>query len=106
MNQLMLCLCFAMSTGPSREPDRFFAEDKLKHFAVSFFFTSVASSGARAAGLQRTPALITGAGVGMGLGVAKELRDRSDPAGSPSVLDLAWDALGVGTATALVAQAR
>jgi uncharacterized protein YfiM (DUF2279 family) len=107
MNQLMLCLCFALSSGPGRAPDRFFAEDKVKHFAASFFFTSVAASGARAAGLERTPALVTGASVGLGLGLAKEFRDRRSPETSTaSALDLAWDALGVGAATVLVAQAR
>lgn len=107
MNHLMLCLCLSMGTGPETPADRFFAEDKLKHFAVSFVFTSLASSGARAAGLGRTPSLATGATAGMGIGIAKELRDRRSPeSGTASLYDLAWDAIGVGTATVLVAQAR
>jgi len=107
VNHLMLCLCLSLGTDPKTPADRFFAEDKLKHFAVSFVFTSLASSGARAAGLGRAPALATGAAAGMGLGIAKELRDRRSPeSGTASLYDLAWDAIGVGTATVLVAQAR
>jgi uncharacterized protein YfiM (DUF2279 family) len=108
LNHLMLCLCLSLSTGPKQpEADRFFAEDKLKHFAVSFVFTSLAASGARAAGLERGPSLAAGAATGFGLGVAKELRDlRSPESGRASLYDLAWDAMGVGAATVLVAQTR
>ena len=107
MNHLMLCLCMSLRTGPEVPADRFFAEDKLKHFAVSFVFTSLATSGARATGLSRGTSLLAGASAGMGLGVAKELRDRRSPeSGTASLYDLAWDAIGVGTATVLVAQAR
>ncbi len=107
MNQLMLCLCMSLGSGPKVPADRFFAEDKLKHFAVSFVFTSFATSGARAAGLGRTPSLLAGAAAGMGLGVAKELRDlRTPESTTASVYDLAWDAMGVGAATILAAQNR
>ena len=107
MNQLMLCLCLSFGTGPKPPADRFFAEDKLKHFAVSFVFTSLAASGARGVGLGRGPSLVAGAAAGLGLGVAKELRDlRTPETSTASILDLTWDAMGVGTATLLVAQAR
>jgi hypothetical protein len=118
MNELMLCLCLSFGTGPNRPADRFFAEDKLKHFAVSFAFTSLASSGARATGIGRGPSLALGATAGMAIGVGKELRDlRASRAraaagdttaegSTASMLDLAWDALGVGAATILVAQSR
>lgn len=105
MNELMLCLCLSFSGRPGT-PDRFFAEDKLKHFAVSFAFTSMAASGARLAGLERTPSLVVGAGAGVALGMGKELRDRGQESETASLLDLTWDVLGVGAATAMVAQAR
>lgn len=118
MNELMLCLCLSFGTGPNRPADRFFAEDKLKHFAVSFAFTSLAASGARATGMGRGPALAVGASTGLALGVGKELRDlrvsraraaagdTTAEGSTASMLDLAWDAIGVGTATILVAQSR
>ena len=103
----MLCLCLSFGTGPKPPADRFFAEDKVKHFAVSFVFTSLASSGARAAGLERGPSLAAGAAAGFGLGIAKELRDlRTPETATASLYDLAWDAMGVGASTVLVAQAR
>jgi uncharacterized protein YfiM (DUF2279 family) len=107
VNHLMLCLCMSLRTGPEVPADRFFAEDKLKHFAVSFVFTSLATSGARATGLSRRASLLAGASAGMGLGVAKEIRDlRTPESTTASVYDLAWDAMGVGTATILAAQTR
>lgn len=105
MNELMLCLCLSFSGGPGT-PDRFFAEDKLKHFAVSFAFTSMAASGARLTGLERGPSLAVGATAGVALGVAKELRDLGKESETASLLDLTWDVLGVGAATVMVAQAR
>lgn len=95
---------------PARDPnaprDRLFGEDKFTHFFTTFIFTSLSATGARLAGLGRDESLLVGAGVGVGLGVAKELRDIRDPVGDASFLDLAWDIAGAGAGVAAAAQAR
>ena len=95
---------------PARDPnaprDRLFGEDKFTHFFTTFIFTSLSATGARLAGLGRDESLLVGAGVGVGLGVAKELRDIRDPLGDASFLDLAWDLAGAGAGVAAAAQAR
>ena len=106
MNACLLVLCLSLG-GPERPPDRLFGEDKLKHFFTSFLVTSLSASGARLAGLDHDTSLLVGAGVGAGVGVAKEMSDlRNQPQETPSLLDLAWDLAGVGAAAAVVAQAR
>ena len=114
VNSCLLLACLALaapSHGTAREAppparDRWFAEDKLKHFVASFIVTSLAGSGARAAGLEHGASLAVGAGVGMAVGVLKEARDLSDPRATASLRDLAWDAAGVGAAVAVLAQTR
>lgn len=93
--------------GAAEAPrDRLFGEDKWTHFFTSFILTSLSATGARAAGLDRDASLLVGAGVGAGLGIAKELRDVRDPMGDASFLDLAWDLAGTGAGVAAAAQAR
>jgi uncharacterized protein YfiM (DUF2279 family) len=108
MHACLLALCLSLSHAPAPRPaDRWIGEDKLKHFFVSFFVTSLAASGARAAGAGDRAVLYSGAGAGVALGVLKELNDRRHPAtSSPSLRDLAWDLAGVGTGVAVAAQSR
>lgn len=104
MNGLVFCLCFALRGPPA--PDRWVAEDKWKHFFASFVVTSLAASGARAAGAGPDASLVAGAVVGTGVGVAKEIRDARTPGESASFRDLVWDGAGVGIATVFAAQGR
>lgn len=111
MDKVLLCLCLSLGAGRSRDAkppggDRLFGEDKFQHFFTSFLVTGLAGGAARLAGADRTTSLWIGAGTGLALGTAKELFDARNPADSASVLDLAWDAGGVGAATAVAAQAR
>jgi len=108
MDRLLICLCLSLGgrAGPKRPPDRFFGEDKFQHFFTSFLATSLAASGARLAGVDHDTSVLIGAGTGMGVGVLKELHDARNPNETASVLDLVWDAGGVGLATAIVSQAK
>jgi uncharacterized protein YfiM (DUF2279 family) len=104
MLQTILLTTLLASSAP-QVPDPWFAEDKLKHFFTSFVVTSLAASGARAAGLDRGPATAAGAGVGVAAGLYKEVRDRR--AGDFfSVRDLLWDIAGVGSAAAVLESSR
>ncbi|HEX6938468.1 MAG TPA: hypothetical protein VF158_03590 [Longimicrobiales bacterium] len=93
----------AGDTVPPR--DAWFAEDKLRHFFLSFAATSVAYGAARTAGLDHGPAEVA-AGVGAAAaGVWKEFHDRS--LGRPfSRKDLVWDGLGILAAVVLATQTR
>lgn len=101
---LALCLCLSLSGQPPR--DRWFAEDKVKHFVASFVVTSASASAARAAGLEPAPSAWVGAGVGTGIGVWKELRDVGRRGETASLRDLAWDLAGVAAGTAVMRQVR
>lgn len=85
--------------------DRWFAEDKLRHFFLSFAATTMAYGAVRTIGMDRAPAQITAAAVAGAAGLWKEWRDRR--AGGPfSAKDLAWDTLGIGAGLALTTQTR
>jgi uncharacterized protein YfiM (DUF2279 family) len=102
---LPFVLAFRLSFGGPPPADSWFAEDKLKHFFMSFAVTELAYAGARGAGLQETPALATAAALAAGAGVWKEWRDRQ--AGGPfSHKDLVWDGLGMAAGLVLSAETR
>jgi uncharacterized protein YfiM (DUF2279 family) len=104
MNYL-LCLCLSLS-APQEPADRWFAEDKVKHFLTSFAATTITAGGARMVGLDVRPAAYAGAGVAAGLGVWKEVRDARIPAASASFRDLVWDGAGIAAGTAVMLQVR
>jgi uncharacterized protein YfiM (DUF2279 family) len=86
--------------------DRWFGEDKLRHFFASLVVTSISASAARAAGFDHDQSLAAGVGVGVAAGVWKEIRDHRRPGGSASVRDLVWDLAGVAAAAAVFQQGR
>jgi putative lipoprotein len=92
--------------GPRRESpaDRWLAKDKLYHFTASAVIQSAGHSVLRANGHAYRDAAWTAAGITMGLGVAKELWDRSDGR-YVSWRDLGADAAGTGTGAILMRQA-
>jgi putative lipoprotein len=107
MDKVMLCLCLSLGAGRDpKVPDRFFGEDKFQHFFTSFLVTGLSAGVARLVGADRQTSLYVGAGTGLAIGVTKELMDSRNPNETASLLDLVWDAGGVGAATAVAAQAR
>lgn len=100
---LLVCWCLS---APAPAGDRWFADDKLRHFLASFVVTSLSASGARAAGLSADESVWVGAGLGTSSGIWKELRDRGQEGGTASLRDLVWDLGGVGAASAVMAQVR
>ncbi|MGK7313593.1 MAG: hypothetical protein ACN0LA_15370 [Candidatus Longimicrobiales bacterium M2_2A_002] len=93
----------ASATVASRG-DRWIAEDKVRHFALSFAATSMAYGGARL-GLDPGPGRRAAAGLALLLGVGKELVDLRN-GGRFSLKDLAWDAAGVALGSLLAQQIR
>jgi putative lipoprotein len=108
VNACILFFCMTLSGGgPGRQPaDRFFGEDKLKHFFTSFVVTSLAASGARAAGMDAEPAMWVGAGTGAAVGVLKEVSDLNREGRTASLYDIVWDLGGVGAAAAVSARVQ
>lgn len=100
----LLCLCLSFSNP--EPPDRWFAEDKVKHFATSFAATTLAAGGARMAGLDVREAAYAGAGTAAVLGVWKEVRDARTPGASASLRDIVWDGAGIAVGTAAMLQVR
>lgn len=102
-------LIAALNGTPAAQPplDPWFAEDKLKHFAVSFVITSVSASAARFAGADHHSSVAIGAGVGAAAGLVKEISDaRPTSPGMFSYRDIIWDIAGIAAATALADAAR
>lgn len=84
---------WAQDTVTAGPGDRWIAEDKLQHFAISFAVTGMAYGAARLA-LDAGRARPVAVGLAAALGVGKELAD-ARRGGRFSVKDLAWDAVGV-----------
>jgi uncharacterized protein YfiM (DUF2279 family) len=94
------------SLGPMVHPgDRWFADDKLKHFFTSAFVQSMSYGVIRRTGVEHGPALVGASAVTAAVGVAKEVHDFR-ARGEFSVRDLSWDAAGAGAATVLLVQTR
>jgi uncharacterized protein YfiM (DUF2279 family) len=107
MSPAPVLLALSLSLGPpGPPPDRWFAEDKLRHFFASFVVTSISAGAARAAGLDPAASAWAGAGVGAGAGVAKEIRDGVRGRGTPSFRDLLWDAVGIAASAIVAGQVR
>ena len=107
MNACILFLCLSLGGSQAPQPrDPFFGEDKFKHFVTSFIVTSLASSGARAAGLDHDTALLVGVGTGAAVGVAKEVRDLGREDATASFNDIVWDLAGVGAAAAVASRSQ
>jgi len=86
-------------------PDRWFAEDKARHFFLSFAVTNFSYGTARLFGLDHGTAALTAGLTAGAAGVGKELYDRSR-GGRFSTRDLVWDGAGIATGLTLVSQAR
>jgi uncharacterized protein YfiM (DUF2279 family) len=109
VNACLLFFCLSLGGGPQprlQPGDSFFGEDKFKHFVTSFIVTSLAASGARAAGLDHDSALMVGVGTGAAVGVGKELRDLGREDATASVRDIVWDLAGVGAAAAVASRSQ
>ncbi|HST61553.1 MAG TPA: hypothetical protein VLK84_22795 [Longimicrobium sp.] len=107
MNACILFLCLSFGGRDAPQPrDPFFAEDKFKHFVTSFIVTSLAASGARAAGLDADASLLVGVGTGTTVGVLKEVSDLRREGATASVYDIVWDLGGVGAAAVINARAQ
>ena len=108
MNTCILFLCLSLGSGPGdrQPPDRFFGEDKLKHFITSFVVTSLAASGARAAGLDTDASVWVGVGTGTTVGLLKEASDLRREGATASLYDVVWDLGGVGAAALVSARTQ
>lgn len=107
-------LAIGTAAGPLREPPRFahepdvgsspaaavpesadlwFAEDKAKHFFLSFAVTMLSYGALRVAGIDGAAALAASGGASAAAGVWKEFRDQR-LTGRFSGKDLVWDTAG------------
>jgi hypothetical protein len=98
---------FAPDTAHRRpfEPDHFLAEDKGKHFAMSFTLALFGYAGARTLDIAPATARPLAAAGALAIGIAKEINDYRTHRDF-SARDVVVDALGVGLGILLAAQAR
>lgn len=90
-------------TSPPRA-DAWFAEDKLRHFAMSFATTAFAYAGARPA-LDPDAAMIVAGAAALLAGIGKELHDARAGSGF-SLKDMTWNAAGIALGLTLVHHSR
>jgi len=97
---LALNLIFAQSAVTG---DRWFGIDKLKHFFLSAFATSVSFSALQAAGANRKTAMAGAIGASAALGISRELYNLRTTKVF-SLKDLTWDAIGTGAAVTVLSR--
>ncbi len=93
-------LIFAQSAAAG---DSWFGIDKLKHFFLSAFATSVSFSALQAAGANRTTAMTGAIGASAALGISRELYNLRTTRHF-SFRDLTWDAMGTGAAAVVLSK--
>ncbi len=98
-------LTFAGVAPAPAPPDRWFGEDKVQHFFLSFAVTNMSYGTARLLGMDSGPASVT-AGITAGAaGIGKEIHDQAT-GGRFSLKDLVWDGAGIAAGLTLVSNAR
>ncbi|MDY7228844.1 hypothetical protein [Hyalangium rubrum] len=80
--------------------DDWFSADKRNHFLISMGLAGVGYGAGAALSEERPVRWLTGAGLSLGVGLGKELHDRSQGR-LFSVKDLAWDAAGAAVGLGL-----
>lgn len=85
--------------------DSWFGIDKLKHFFLSAFATSVSFSALQAAGANRNTAMAGAIGASTALGISRELYNLRTTRAF-SLKDLTWDAIGTATAATVLSHTR
>lgn len=81
--------------------DSWFGSDKIKHFFLSAFATSVSYSALQAVGASRKTAMTGAIGASITLGVTRELYNLRTTRVF-SVKDLTWDAIGTAAAATML----
>ena len=83
--------------------DSWFGIDKLKHFFLSAFATSVSFSALQAAGASKKTAMAGAIGASTAIGISRELYNlRTTKAFS--LKDLTWDAIGTAAAATVLSR--
>ncbi len=98
---LALNLVFAQAAVTG---DSWFGIDKLKHFFLSAFATSVSFSALQAAGANKKTAMTGAIGASAALGISRELYNLRTTKVF-SLKDLTWDAIGTAAAATVLTRA-
>jgi putative lipoprotein len=88
----------ARPAAQAAEPDPWFGRDKVIHFSVSFALAGNAYADSSAFTKRTSIRVLSGVGVGLAAGIAKEIADRYD-GGDASWRDFTWDIVGTATGT-------
>ncbi|MGR3319678.1 MAG: hypothetical protein ACUZ8O_14520 [Candidatus Anammoxibacter sp.] len=86
-----------------QKDDEWFAEDKAKHFAVSFLLAAGAYYSINVSTNKDSSAIIGATSFSIGLGLLKEFKDVKDGK-FWSNKDLIWDVIGAGVAVSIASQ--
>jgi len=103
---LRLSLAFALGLtafltrlpAQAAEPDPWFGRDKVMHLTVSFALAGTSYAAAAGCTKRTSIRILSGAGIALSAGIAKELYDQYGGGGF-SWRDLTWDAVGTATGT-------
>ena len=99
-----LALLFTLHFGDEHPGgDRWFSQDKAKHFFMAAFVQSASFSALRSTGLHWSTSMAGATATTAIVSVGKEIRD-ARTGGDASIKDLAWDAAGAAGASVLLRQ--
>ncbi len=99
---LIILLFVPPCVAGNTDSDRWFGEDKLKHFGLSAFFAGGSYIVAnRHFDLNKSKSFTVGISVTVSLGAAKEIIDYGTPGQTSSHKDLIWDIAGALTGALL-----
>lgn len=100
---LSVNLIFAQAAIVHR--DSWFGADKIKHFFLSAFATSLSYSALQAAGANRSTAMTGAVASSLALGIARETYNLRTTR-LFSIKDLTWDAIGTAAAATMLNHTR
>jgi putative lipoprotein len=99
-------IVLSLAAGTGRAADGWVGHDKWKHLVASALLQSATYSVVRAAGGGHGVAQGIAIPAALGVGLAKEVRDRRPGGSGFSTRDLAWDLAGVGLGAVAAHQVR
>jgi len=89
----------------NKKIDPWFGKDKFDHFLTSAFIVGFAYHSSRDR-FQHHAALNFAVGLSIGIGIGKEIRDKTSKKGTPSYRDLLADLAGVGLGFLIYSQVK
>jgi putative lipoprotein len=98
--------CASLPQNDDRLNDRWLAQDKMLHFAVSGIISGLTAHAAKNNGSGRCEAAAVGFGVSISIGASKEIYDKYERKTGYSYRDMVWNVAGSTVGSLLGSRCR